>query len=202
MPNSSSATSGVAHTHRKDGRLKTNESRSTAAKQTEQDTVAERLSELLELLEPDLHDAVRSADTGRELRELAGRISSVLPRDDPTAEVIGPVYETADLVSWLGITRQALHKRVQRHDVLALKTGDGYTIYPAWQFDADGKVRPGVATSTRELARVMDDWMRALWFAGATPELEELSAAQWLSEGRDPATVISAAKRTAGRMAR
>ena len=168
---------------------------------TGQAAVADRLGELLDMLTPVLPDALLAARTGGELRELAGRISSVLPQESAVAGAVGPVYETADLVSWLGISRQALHKRVQRHDLLAMKTSDGHTIYPAWQFTTDGKVRPGVAEAVKALAPAMDDWTRTLWFAGRSPDLEGQSAARWWSEGRDPAAVVTAARRRARRIA-
>ncbi|MEE6288516.1 hypothetical protein V2J52_12700 [Georgenia sp. MJ173] len=168
---------------------------------SEWSVVVDRLDHLLALLEPVLPDALLAASTGDDLLDLAGRISSALPHESATAEAVGPVYETADLVSWLGISRQALHKRLQRSDMLAMKTADSHTIYPAWQFTSDGTVRPGVAEAVKALAPVMDDWTRTLWFTGRSPDLDGKSASQWLAEGGDPAVVIASARRRAHRMA-
>lgn len=161
----------------------------------------DRLNRLLELLKPDLPDALSAANSTPQLEELAGRISSVLPGESATAKAVGPVYETSDLTSWLRISRQALNKKVHQGDVLAMKTSDGHTIYPAWQFAVDGSVRPGVAEAVKALMPVMDDWTRTLWFSGRSPELGDKSPADWLEGGGEPGVVVTAARRRARRLA-
>jgi hypothetical protein len=148
-----------------------------------------------------LRRAMRSMHTEEDVERLAARIAAVLPSsDDPVTEAIGPVFETADLVEWLGITKQALHARAGRRTVVAVKTSDGHTVFPEWQFAADGAVLPGVADALRALAAAgMDDATNAMWFTGASPALDGKSAAQWLTERRDPAAVVRAAKQTAAR---
>src|SRR5699024_9242554 len=123
-----------------------------------------------------------------------------LPVENPAAEAIGPVLETSDLVGWLGITKQAIHNRVRRHDLLALKTSDGHVVYPDWQFDDDGTTRSGVRHAVKALSEAgMDPWTQASWFRGASSAFDGGSAAQWLTEGRDPDVVIREARRRAHR---
>ncbi|WP_448073901.1 hypothetical protein [Georgenia yuyongxinii] len=134
------------------------------------------------------------------MRALATRIASVLPHEDPAAEAIGPVYGTADLVSWLDVSKQGLNQKARAGGILAFKTADGHMLYPAWQLDDNGTVRPGVSAVLRELMRGgMGGLTNALWFAAPNRSLDGTSPAQWLTERRDREPVIRAAKHTASR---
>ncbi|UNX56098.1 hypothetical protein MF406_07790 [Georgenia sp. TF02-10] len=118
--------------------------------------------------------------------------------EDPATEAVGPVFVAADLIGWLGVSRQVIDERVRRRDLLALRTSDGSTVYPEWQFDVDGAVLPGVGAALRALSQGgMDDLTHLLWFAGENPELGGSSAAAWLTEKRDPGAVVRAAQHTA-----
>ena len=75
---------------------------------------------------------------------------SALPTQHPYDEPLGPFYDTTGLVSWLGVSRQAVADRVRRGTLLACRTQDGHLVYPAWQFARDGAVRPGVVDAVGE----------------------------------------------------
>lgn len=161
------------------------------------------LSRILSLVGRDrLMEAMRNIDSEEHARQVARRIESVLPGEDRVAAAVGPVLDTADLVEWLGVTKQAIHNRARRHDLLALMTSDGHVVYPDWQFDDDGTTRRGVADAVKALTKAgMDPWTQAVWFRGPSSAFEEMSAAQWLTEGRAPAVVVREAHRRAHRWA-
>lgn len=86
-------------------------------------------------------------------------------------EHLGPVYDTDGVASLLGprrrVSRQAVHKR----RLLALKTGSGRVVYPAFQFDETGTVVDGVP----ELVKMIDQASLSLWALAswlASPERE------------------------------
>lgn len=136
-----------------------------------------------------------------ELALLADRIAAVLPSEPAAgAEAIGPVFETADLTAWRGVSKQAIDNQRRRNSILALRTADAHWVYPEWQFDERGDVRKGVGESVKALAAGgMDPWTQAVWFRGASPDLDDESAAGWLTSGKDPASVVQLARRTANR---
>lgn len=159
-----------------------------------------KLSRLISAIGSQLARAVEGL-TDEDVTALADRIASVLPSEPAAgAEAIGPVFETADLIEWRGVTKQAIHNQRLRGDILALRTSDGHWVYPEWQFDENGHVRKGVGESVRALAYGgMDPWTQAVWFRGESPDLGDESAASWLSSGKDPAAVVQLARRTANR---
>lgn len=158
------------------------------------------LSYVLSLVSDRLRSAAHRVDSEADAHQLADRIASVLPAENPAAEAIGPVFQTSDLTTWLGVSKQAIDNKVRRRDLLALKTSDGYRIYPDWQFDEHGKVLPGVGESIRALTEGgMDPWTQAMWFRGKTSALGGTSAARWLQQSSDPALVVQEARRTANR---
>lgn len=59
-----------------------------------------------------------------DVEELAERMVAALPTVHPLDEPLAPFYDTAGLVAWLGISRQALFDRVRRGTVLAARTSE------------------------------------------------------------------------------
>lgn len=57
-----------------------------------------------------------------------------------TTSTLGEVWTTPRVAEFLGISRQAINKRVQNRKMLGYP-GDGKTLFPAWQFDLEN---PGV----------------------------------------------------------
>ncbi|TRW46371.1 hypothetical protein [Georgenia yuyongxinii] len=122
---------------------------------------------------------------------------------DLAAEAVGPVYFTADLVEWLGVGEAELEWRAAALKVLAIRTADALLVFPAWQFDEDGQVLPGVTETLRALATGgLDDFTHVLWFGGASDELDGLSAVEWLTQGRPVEPVVAAARKNAARWRR
>jgi hypothetical protein len=113
--------------------------------------------------------------------ELAARMVSALPAQHPYDEPLGPFYDTSGLVSWLGVSRQAVADRVRRGTLLACRTQDGHLVYPAWQFARDGAVRPGVVEAVGEFARRgADGWSTALWLTTPSDVFGGQSAVDYL----------------------
>jgi hypothetical protein len=116
-----------------------------------------------------------------DLDELAARMVSALPAQHPYDEPLGPFYDTTGLVSWLGVSRQAVSDRVRRGTLLACRTQDGHLVYPAWQFARDGAVRPGVVEAVGEFARRgADGWSTALWLTTPSDVFGGQSAVDYL----------------------
>ncbi len=116
-----------------------------------------------------------------DLDELAARMVSALPTQHPYDEPLGPFYDTTGLVSWLGVSRQAVADRVRRGTLLACRTQDGHLVYPAWQFARDGAVRPGVVEAVGEFVRRgADGWSTALWLTTPSDVFGGQSAVDYL----------------------
>jgi hypothetical protein len=145
-------------------------------------------------------DADTIADT------IAGLLAAVPQFDGPWGPAIGPVYRTDQVRALLGgVSRQALNDRVKRSTLLALKTRDGATVYPAWQF-ADRKVLPGLAEVLKvftadEHGEIVDGWTLASWLRTGLDELDGGSVADRLLAG-DAAAARQAASHAAARWSR
>lgn len=132
--------------------------------------------------------------------DVAEAMVAALPTAHPLDSAVGPFYDTAGLTAWLGVTRQALNKQVHAHRLLAVRTADGATLYPAWQFTPAGATIPGLDGVLAALAEGTDDtWMVALWLRAPHSELGGRSPSEHLAGGRDVAPVVRAARAVAGR---
>jgi hypothetical protein len=103
------------------------------------------------------------------------------------------------------ISRQALHKRAQAGTLLGLPAGRT-TLYPRWQFDARGALRPSVGEIVRvfreRLGDEFDPRIVASWATTRQPELRGETPADWLAGDLDPHPVVQAAVRAAESLAR
>lgn len=130
------------------------------------------------------------ADLG-DVEEFAERMVAALPTRHPYDESLGPFYDTAGLVTWLGVSRQAVADRVRRGTLLACRTADGHLLYPSLQFGRDGQVRPGVFEAVGEFTRRgVDGWAVALWLTTASEAFEGHSAVDFLVLHRSSATAV------------
>jgi hypothetical protein len=69
---------------------------------------------------------------------------------------------------------------------------NGRTIFPAFQFAADGQPRPEIASVLTQLRRAgLNDWQAALWFTSPTGWLDDRAPVELLED--DPDAVASAA---------
>lgn len=92
---------------------------------------------------------------------------------DSSWEQLGAFYDTAAVRSLLGregrpVTRQAMNKRV---GLLALTTGSGQVVYPAFQFRGRRLVH-GLDQVLSELPeRLVSRWTLASWLVTPAPDL-------------------------------
>lgn len=87
-------------------------------------------------------------------------------------EVLGPVYDTETVAELLGGGRAVSRQAVSKRALLALRTGSGRVVYPAFQFDESGAVITGVAEVVRIMATTsLSSWTLAAWFVSPEPDL-------------------------------
>ena len=166
---------------------------------------------ILEAFEEELF---RHVEVIRELDSDDLGVATELGREAAGA-VIGPLYlrrllgddrlETADVSRLLGVTRQALHKRVHGHTILAIP-GRGTTWYPAWQFDAQRRqLRPQASAIVKEWARILqDDYdpeVLLAWAVRPQAELDDLAPCDWILEDKDEDRLLTAGRHVARRLA-
>ena len=163
-----------------------------------QDAFAQRVAELLKR-HGDLEETI-TADDARRLgyEAAAAALAPLLWR-----AAVGERWETSTAAEFLGVTRQALHKRCSNGTVLGLP-GRGTTWYPIWQFDLDHhRVRPEVADIVAAFRRAvdpLDPLIVASWATTSQPELG-MAPEEWLAAGKDPDELVQVARRSAAELA-
>jgi len=105
--------------------------------------------------------------------------------------------DTSDAALLLGVTRQALHKRVRAGTILGVP-GRGTTWFPAWQFGPDRTTRPVIARvlsafATADPDRRADPWNVLSWADTAQPELNGARPADVIADGDRDEQVLDAA---------
>lgn len=131
---------------------------------------------------------------------VADAMLNAIPTEHPFT-ALGPFYNTAGLTRWRDVSRQALHQKVQSHQLLACETSDGQRVYPAWQFTPDGRTIPGITTVLRTLLAVTDPWTAAIWLTTPSERLGNRSAIEVLKGGYATEPVFAAAREDATRWA-
>jgi hypothetical protein len=143
----------------------------------------------------------RLAENGSEVldpAELAELLEASLPDAGPAEmhpyyAAIGPFFDTPGALRQLGgVTKQALDSRRGSQTVLAMQTGDGRWLYPAWQFTGQGTVHLALVPVLKKL-RGLDRWMAGVWLTNAHPGLEGRTPRRALAEHVDPEVVASLA---------
>lgn len=131
---------------------------------------------ILDRLAVGLHERLRGFDGRLDISWIASAMLEAIPLTHPFEE-LGPFYDTAGVSRWLGITRQALHQKVKADQLLALTTGDGQRIYPAWQFTPDGRPLVGLVDLLRVLSpAAADPWTVAVWLTRPVEEADGRTA--------------------------
>ena len=154
------------------------------------DALTEALRERIEQRARELREQGRELDLG-DVEDLADRMLAALPTVHPLDQPLGPFYDTAGLVAWLGISRQALFDRVRRGTVLACRTADGHLVYPSLQFGRQGQVRPGVQEAVGAFARRgVDGWTIGSWLTTPSDVFEGHSAVDYLVVHRSSQTAV------------
>ncbi len=161
---------------------------------------------VLDEVRPQLLDRVRElshrGSVLPEPRDLALLLGAGLPDAgpsdlDPHYADVGPFYDSAGARHQLGgVTKQALGSRRANESVLAMRTGDGHWLYPAWQFTGDGGIHPVLAPVLKAL-RGLDRWAAGVWLVAAHPDLSGASPREALRDGTAPATVARLARHDA-----
>lgn len=161
-------------------------------------------AELFSALTTGLHerlDAVAAAggDPARlgSPTDLAQRMLAVVPTAHPWSVQIGPFYDTAGLVCWLHVTKQALSDRVRRGRLLAVTPADGRILYPTGQF-ADRQLVPGLPETLATFRDIpVDGWTTAAWRTTPCNALDGATPLDWLRTGNPTAPVLAAAQHAA-----
>jgi hypothetical protein len=134
-----------------------------------EDALAELIGERRPTLDP--------AEAGR--RAALDAVSGTMWTDR-----VGPFYDTEGVMALLGgVSKQAVHDRVRRHRLLALRTASGRLVYPAAQFHGRGVVA-GLGTVLDAL--VPDDteaWLVASWLTTSDPALGDRAPIDALRAG-------------------
>lgn len=125
-----------------------------------------------EAFESALADLVAQAEPGSDPSDLGraaalGAVAGSLWTDE-----LGPFYDSDGVRVLLGnVTKQAVSDRVRRHRLLALRTGSGRLVYPAFQFqsrsviDGFGELLATVAPDDTE------GWFVGSWLTTPDPGL-------------------------------
>lgn len=118
-------------------------------------------------------------------------------------EHIGPFYDVDGVRELLGrgrgklVTRQAVSKR---KGLLALTTGSGHVVYPAFQFE-DSTTTVGVSAVMKALpAKTVSPWMVASWLVSNEADLDGSRPIDVIKEG-GLERVLVVAKHWAGALA-
>lgn len=115
-------------------------------------------------------------------------------------DIVGPFYEAKGLAGWLRISTDELLQRVADKLILSCPTQDNGSVYPAWQFDAEGRSLPGLGETIRALSASTDDpWQIAIWFSSPSSYLGDKSPREWLRQELDAGVVLDLAVKTAAR---
>lgn len=121
------------------------------------------------------------------LREALAREAS---RQQMFASRFGPFLSTARVERLLGVTRQAISKKVAKGQLLRATTTDGKAVYPRFQFVGQGISQPllSVARVLREGG--LDEWSILYWLTAPQPELHGLTPAQAALAAEPPADLL------------
>jgi hypothetical protein len=159
--------------------------------QAEVDALAEAVRSRVAQRAGELAEQGRRLDLG-DVEALADRMVAALPTVHPLDQPLGPFYDTAGLVAWLGISRQALFDRVRRGTVLACRTADGHLVYPSLQFGRNGAVRPGVQDAVGAFVRKgVDGWSIGAWLTTPSAVFDGHSAVDYLVVHRSSPTAVA-----------
>lgn len=103
---------------------------------------------------------------------------------------VGPFYDTATALAWLGVSSEALKELIEKGDVLVVMSADGFPLFPAFQFGQDAQPLPQLREVLAELdPGQVDPWGDAVWLNAPADELEGLSPATAQRLGRTEAVI-------------
>ncbi len=130
---------------------------------------------------------------------LAERMLAVVPRSQVYDKELGP-FHTTDGVRHLlgGVSRQAVFDRVRRGTLLQVRTADGVSLYPIFQFEG-AKVSPSLRDVLVQFRSVpVDGWAIGAWLVAPVADLGGVAPRAWLSDPGNPVKpVVRLAAQTA-----
>jgi hypothetical protein len=117
---------------------------------------------------------------------------------------VGGLRSLQDVQALLGVSRrQAVHDLVQRGRLLGLPLREGRIVYPRFQFGPNGRPFPALGSVLAAFRAVeANPWTIASWCTTEQPELQGLTPAEWLAQGRDAERLAEAARHAAAPLAR
>jgi hypothetical protein len=125
---------------------------------------------------------------------LAGRRAATAALSEALwADQLGPLHDTPGVAARLGgVTKQAVSDRVHRHRLLALRTGSGRLVYPAFQFNGHDLV-PGMADVLLALRPdATSAWTVASWLTTPDSALHGRAPIEALRDGAVDEVVAAA----------
>jgi hypothetical protein len=142
-----------------------------------------------------------------EARRLGREAAEVVLRPLVWRHLLGEDrLDTTQVARLLGVTRQAIHKRVQAGHLFGVP-GRGTTWFPAWQFDVEGTrvypVVPQLLTVWNESLgpEKLDPVAILSWSRTPQPELDGRTPDEWIALGKPDAEVLEAARQAAQALA-
>lgn len=119
--------------------------------------------------------------------------------DDPYPAAIGPVHDISGVAGRLNLSDKAIEQHIARNELLACPTAEGMQVFPAFQFNDDGQLIPGLGTVLQTMVEGTEDrWQIALWLSTPSEDLRGQRPYEALKAGRVKA-VEKSARQTAVR---
>ncbi|GAB92377.1 antitoxin Xre/MbcA/ParS toxin-binding domain-containing protein [Gordonia rhizosphera] len=144
------------------------------------------LDELTNLVDERFEAAERAgvdAALYEDTAAIAAAMVSALPAAGVHDQIVGPFYDTTGLTSWLGISKQAVAKRVKHSTMIGCQLQSGTWVYPTWQFTEQGAVDRELLEAWRILREHANAWTAALWMRSPNPDLDGHTAVECLTSG-------------------
>lgn len=132
-------------------------------------------------------------NSGETLERLADRMAATVPVQGDLDKAVGPFYDTAGLVKWLGVTKQAIAYRVEHKSLLGVRSSDGHWMYPSFQFTTDGASLPRLSEVVNAIdPGKTDAWQTAIWLNHPAPRFDGMTPAEALRTDMAEAVVATA----------
>lgn len=113
---------------------------------------------------------------------------------------VGGRWDVRRVTEFLGISRQALYKRLRHGSALGVP-GQGTTWFPVWQFDPARRIIRAVTGSIikafRDADPEVDPLVIGAWAMSGNRLLDGKSPQEWVAEGGGDDAVLLAARRAA-----
>jgi hypothetical protein len=122
--------------------------------------------------------------------------------DGSWREVLGPLLSIDEVQQRLGlVSHRDVDEMVRRKQLFALPTRGGRVVYPAFQFDEQGRVYPSIERIMRIFDGIaLTPYTIASWLRGPKDYLEGETPIRWLQLERDVDPVIAGAEVAAAQL--